>query len=94
MEQPADPNKRFPSTRWEHKLVKVRPSAGGHRRSIRAKTGFLRLYRLPRTESVRITVIYRGGAESWWLLKARGEHQAFPGHLCLEDVMARIYSEQ
>lgn len=84
----------FPSTTWAWRKVKMRPSAGGQERSSRAKRGFLRLYRMPRTEPVRITVEYRGGAESWWLIKARGTHEVFPGHLSLEDVLSRIYSEK
>jgi hypothetical protein len=41
-----------------------------------------------------MTVTYRGGAESWWLIEARGEHEVFPGHRCLDDVMARVLSER
>lgn len=70
------------------------PSAGGHVRSSRAKRGFLRLSRSPRTLPVRLTVTYRGGAESWWLIQARGESQVFPGHAALEDVMSRVLSER
>jgi hypothetical protein len=38
-------------------------------------------------------VTYRGGAESWWLIDARGSIGVFPGHAALEDVMAQIFNE-
>lgn len=37
-----------------------------------------------------VKIRYRGGAESWWLIEARGCKAAFPGHMCIEDVMAEI----
>ena len=72
----------------------MRQSAGGNERSNRRNAGFLRLGRSPRHLPVRITVEYRGGSESWWLIKARGAHQVFPGYAALEDVMARVLSER
>lgn len=89
----AENEQTFPSTTWAWKRVKMRSSAGGQRDSSRVKRGFRRLGRYPRSEALRITVKYRGGAEAWWLVQARGCVEAFPGHLAFEDVMRRVYSE-
>jgi hypothetical protein len=84
----------FGSTTFEWRQVKIkrRPqgtsTAGAQRRRWRG------LARYPRAQALRgIEVQWRGGAESWWLIKARGSHGVFPGHLALEDVMAAIFNE-
>jgi hypothetical protein len=51
------------------------------------------LARWPRTRPLTITVQYRGGAESWWLVSARGRHAAFPGSAAIEDVMSQVCNE-
>jgi hypothetical protein len=51
------------------------------------------LARWPRSQKLAITIKYRGGAESWWLVEARGHHGVFPGHATLEDVMHQVFSE-
>lgn len=78
--------------RWRKTRVMTDPSA--ERAAPRRRSGFLRLPRADRRHSVTITVVYKGGTESYWLVKARGEHQIFAGHLALEDVMARVLSER
>jgi hypothetical protein len=40
-----------------------------------------------------VTVAWRGGPESWWLVTARGRHGVFPGYAALEDVMAGVLNE-
>jgi hypothetical protein len=83
----------FPSTTFVWRKVKMKPPPAGHN-SARAKRGRWRhLARWPRARSLTITVSYRGGAESWWLVKARGSQGVFPGHAQLEDVMAAVFSE-
>lgn len=89
-----DVEQQFPSTTFEWRKVRIRQRPEGQRHSTRSKSGFLRLFPQPRRREVRMTVVHRGGAESWWLVKARGEHQVFPGHVALEDVMARVLSER
>jgi hypothetical protein len=46
-----------------------------------------------RTREITLRVVYRGGAESWWLVKARGEHAVFTGATAIEDVMRAVHSE-
>ncbi len=47
----------------------------------------------PRHRPLTIVIKHRGGAESWWLVKARGSQGVFPGHLALEDVMSCVCNE-
>ncbi len=83
----------FPSTTWAWKQVKMKPPPAGHN-GARAKRGRWRhLAQWPRTRKLQVTVTYRGGAESWWLIEARGSQGAFPGHAALEDVMSQVFNE-
>lgn len=84
----------FPSTSWEWRKVKMKPPPAGHS-TARAKRGrWHRFPQWPRTRALTLTVAYRGGPESWWLVTARGEHGVFPGHLALEDVMRQVLNEK
>jgi hypothetical protein len=44
-------------------------------------------------EKLTLTISYRGGAEAWWLIEARGSSGVFPGVAALHDVMREILSE-
>lgn len=66
----------------------------GKQRSSRTKSGFLRLSPWPRQRKLTLTIHYRGGAQCWYWVEARGTGQHFAGHLAIEDVMARVYSER
>lgn len=83
----------FPSTtsEWEWRKIKRRPQGTD---TARAKRG--RWYGLatwPRRRTLSIQITWRGGPESWWLVKARGRHGVFPGFLSIEDVMAAVCNE-
>lgn len=41
-------------------------------------------------DPLTLTVRYRGGAEAWWEVKARGRSWRFPGYLAFHDVMAEV----
>ncbi len=78
---------------FEWKYVKVKPPPAGHS-TARAKRGRWRyLARWPRSEKLQISIKWRGGAESWWLVEARGSSGVFPGHAALEDVMNQVLNE-
>jgi hypothetical protein len=84
----------FPSTTsdWEWAKIRKRPQGTD---TVRAKRGRWRhLPRWRRTQALTITVAYRGGAEAWWLVKARGSHGVFPGSCAIEDVMAAVFNER
>ena len=71
----------------------MKPPPAGHN-GARAKRGRWRhLARWPRTQKLRLEITYRGGAESWWLVEARGSQGAFPGHAAIEDIMAQVLNE-
>jgi len=84
----------FGSTLWETKQVKVRRSAGGHVTVRSAATGWGRLRRQDRRQKVTLTISWRGGAASWWLVEARGRHSVMPGFYELEDVMRLVLNER
>lgn len=94
MTSDASIEQSFPSTTYAWRKVKIArpPEATTQRR--RRRLGFLRLTVQPRSRPVRITATYRGGAESWWWIEARGEKEALPGHWSLDDVLARVLSER
>ncbi len=71
----------------------MKPPPAGHG-TARAQRGRWRhLRRWPRSERLTLTVKYRGGSESWWLVTARGSSGVFPGHASLEDVMHAVMAE-
>jgi hypothetical protein len=78
------------STRWEWRQVKIGRAAGGQKaREPKARRWFHRSKRNPR-EPLSLTIKYRGGAECWYEVHARGEVGRFPGVVALHDVMSEI----
>ncbi len=83
----------FGSTTWEWRRVKMKPPPAGHN-AARAKRGRWRgLSTWPRRRSLRLDIVYRGGAQSWWLVTARGSSGVFPGDACIEDIMSQVFNE-
>lgn len=85
------PPQLAPSTTWTWKRVRVRAgappagaagAAGAHRRP---------LARRNRREPLTVSVSFRGGAECWWEIKARGQTWRRPGALALHDVLSELY---
>lgn len=85
----------FPSTPFTWKRVKVtqRPEGTITARRSRSSRGWRLLPRSNRRDYVTIRVKWRGGAESWWLVEARGKNSAVPGWVQLEDLMSLIHNE-
>ncbi len=81
------------STRFEWRPVKIRPAPQAQARRGAKRSSFRRLPRSDRTREITLRIVYRGGSESWWLVKARGEHGVFTGMCALEDVMRAVHSE-
>lgn len=48
----------------------------------------------PRRTRLHMTVVARGGAESWWQVDTRGRSWRVPGWVAIEDVMAWIMQER
>lgn len=51
---------------------------------------FSRLRRRDARTPLTIQIRYRGGSEAWYLVEGRGARQAFPGHMCIHDVMRTV----
>lgn len=86
-------NERSASTTYEWRKVKI----SGARRDGQARLPKAGRFRgLPRRNGsarLTLTISHKGGSESWWLIEARGRTATFPGHRCLDDVMAEINRE-
>jgi hypothetical protein len=90
MDKSTGPNGRSSSTTWGWRRVKIASAPQGpttrdaeHRRWYHLRA------RDPR-EWQTLTIKYRGGAEAWYEVSARGERGRFPGHRALHDVMEEI----
>lgn len=82
--------KRSGSTPSVWKRVKV-PSPPEARKA--SPAGRPRLSVWPRRTRLHLTIVSRGGAESWWQIDTRGRQWRVPGWVALEDVMAWILQE-
>lgn len=83
----------FPSTTWAYRKVKIARPPGGHATARSSMYGWRSLRRSERRMKIRITVSYRGGPQSYWLVEARGRHAVLPGHMALEDLMAAVHND-
>jgi hypothetical protein len=83
----------FGSTTYAWRKVKMKPPPAGHN-TVRGNRGRWHRFGVwPKRRPLTLIVQHRGGAESWWLVKSRGSHGVFPGHLSLDDVMAQVCNE-
>lgn len=85
-----DTNSSSPSATWIPQVTKMRGSRRGAKPGGSQRPLFRSLRRRNPKDRLTIMVRYRGGAEAWWLIEARGTAQAFPGHLCLHDVLSAV----
>lgn len=85
-------NVRSGSTTWVWEADKLRPARREGERVSKTPSRWGRLTRRNPREELTLTIKYRGGAECWYLVKARGSHGVFPGVLALHDVMREIYN--
>jgi len=82
----------FASTTWEWKKVRMRRPAGGHSDS--AAKPLRWRFRSPwdKRRPLTLTVTFRGGAEAWVEVHARGSAGRFPGHVALIDVLEEVWN--
>lgn len=85
-----DKNTSSSSTTWVSKPDRMRRSRREGQQDGAQLPSFLSLGRRNARDSLTIQVRYRGGSEAWWLVEARGTRQAFPGHMCIHDVMTQV----
>lgn len=93
MASSEESNIRTGSTTYEWRKVKIAGSARTGQHVGRKPGRFSGLSRRNRTARLTVTISHKGGAESWWLIEARGRSAVFPGHRGLDDVMAEINRE-
>lgn len=80
----------YPSTTWAWKKVKIDP-APRRQQAQRPKGG--RWHLLPwrdRRKPLQVTLKYRGGAECWVEVHARGAQGRFPGYVAIIDILNEI----
>lgn len=85
-----DTNSSSPSATWIPQPARMRGSRRGAKQDGARRASFKLLRRRNPKDPLTLRIRYRGGAEAWWLIEARGTHQAFPGHLCLHDVLSAV----
>lgn len=91
---PGGPDEQsFGSTTWALRRVKVTGTPPGHATVRRSRSSWRALPQLDRRRYVTLRIKWRGGAESWWLVDARGRSVPVPGWICLEDLMISLLAE-
>lgn len=73
---------------WETRRVRKRPQ--GQKRGTPKASRWSRYTARPRRERITLTVHYRGGAECWYQVEARGSMGRFHGATSLHDVMEEV----
>lgn len=86
----GDDEQPFSSTTWTWKRVKIARPAGGHSDSAAQPLRWYRLPPWPLRRPMTLSVKYRGGAEAWYEIHARGSSGRFVGSTALHDVMREI----
>lgn len=71
----------------------MRRSPAGRAANAAAKPSFHGVRQRRWQEPLTVILTYRGGAEGWVLVEARGRRQAFPGHLAILDVLAMVNNQ-
>ena len=93
MHSPSDTNKRSGSTLYRLEMRKVLRSAERHSTAAEGVRSLSGLSPLPRGTSITITATYKGGAEGWVELRARGRSVMRPGHVELLMVLLELLGE-
>lgn len=88
------------STTWAHKRVRIKRPAGGQTQQSaegrptparrRVALRWRHLSRADKRRNLTVTLRYRGGAECWVEVKARGSFGRFHGATALIDVLEEI----
>lgn len=79
-----------PSTTFEWKRVRVRRGAAGSETARRSRSFWRRYARRDPGEWITVRLKWRGGAQDWVMVSARGETNPIPGHRALIDVVMDV----
>lgn len=82
--------RRPPSTRWVVGQPRVTRPPARASKHVASGARWARYARLRPRERITLTIRYRGGAEAWYEIEARGSMGRFPGVVCLHDVVQEI----
>jgi len=91
MTETRDEDEIRPSTTWEWRQVKIDPPLAAPTAQPRQSPRKPALSHWNGRTALTVTVRYRGGAECWYEVKARGRVWRAPGVLALHDVMEAVY---
>lgn len=84
-----EPNESTQSTTWEWKRVKIAQPPQAQQDAERSEST-RSLLSWPRKRPQTLTLVYRGGPEAWWEIRARGRVWRRPGVTALHDIMCTI----
>lgn len=91
MARQPETERSFSSTRWIPEVVKIKPPARATQAARRSRTVKALMRPWEPREKLNMRIVYRGGAEAWFEIDARGETWRFTGACTLYDAMAEIY---
>lgn len=83
----STPNNSSSSTTFAFRRVKISTAPQAGTDSRRRRPHFKGLKRRNPRDPLQVTIVFRGGAECWWELRARGAVLRRPGHNSLHDVL-------
>lgn len=89
-----DGNNRTPSTTWGWRRIKIAPAPQAEEHRERSEASLGSLLRWPRRKPLTITLKYRGGAECWWEIRARGRTIRRPGYVAVHDLMRELFRDE
>lgn len=83
-------NGRSPSTTWAWRRVKISQAPQAMSTASEASPPSGSLLSWPRRKPLTLTLVYRGGPEAWWEVRARGRVWRRPGVTALHDLMTEV----
>lgn len=89
-----DGNNCTGSTTWEWRRVRVRRPPKAMDAVPEGRRWFFRLPRWNPRTPLTLRVTYRGGAECWYEIHARGGTLRVPGVTALHDAMVTLYGSE
>lgn len=90
---PEPENNRSSSTTFGWRHVKIRASAGTAHQRGGAAPFWRKMARLGQNEEVTLRIRYRGGAEAWYEVHARGSFGRYPGDRCIHDIIRDVRND-
>lgn len=90
MSQDPNTNRCSPSTTWGWRKVKISTAPQANSDSRPKGVNPRSLARRDPRKPLQVTIVFRGGAECWWEIRARGVVLRRPGYWAIHDVMTEL----